>query len=318
MATHNYFVIVGSGRSGSNRLLDMFDLSPRTLARNEADQVDGSPFSTLPRGNLPLPDSDQFVDDWQNAIDSSVLCQSVRDRIAEHPKVYIKEPLRKLIGRQFFRRNRVRSAIGSVFSIGGDEWRLPGWYLNKACVDQIVNVYKLNSCASWMRALFDANVPAKIIHNLREPHQFMASWYHRYFESQESDRVARENKVILTAAAQRDSFWADRCGDIASMSTIESQVMLWTYINESIHLAGRGKPNYRTVTYQQIDDASMQVSKDLYAFVGLEWTEDIGERVARMDNKLFKKRSELSSDAEREVDDALAKYLPQSALAQLF
>jgi hypothetical protein len=46
--THPYVVIAGSGRSGTNRLLDAFDLHPETVCRSEPEEMIGGDFRTLP------------------------------------------------------------------------------------------------------------------------------------------------------------------------------------------------------------------------------------------------------------------------------
>ncbi|MEQ9482329.1 hypothetical protein [Coleofasciculus sp. F4-SAH-05] len=60
----DYILIVGQGRSGTNWLLDLLDLSSETHCRNEGDQLATSPLAQLPSPKVRKPLGDRFGQQW--------------------------------------------------------------------------------------------------------------------------------------------------------------------------------------------------------------------------------------------------------------
>lgn len=310
-APRPHLVIAGSGRSGSNRVLDIYDLSPSTLARNEPNEIPGCALATLRPGMFPSQQGDSFLKEWADAVDASYLSQGARDRIAAQPKQFVRERLRKSIGQSVFRRNRLRNLIGLTYpTLRGNEWRLPRWYLDGDRLVDVLHVYKILQNPYWISALLESDYPVKVVHNVRRPEKYLASWYRRYLATQSEEEVNACNKEILSAVAEEDEYWRGRWDDLQSMDVIQTEMLIWLYTNETIYVHGKDKPNYMLVFYHEVDDDCALVSKALYDFAGLEWNADIASAANRMENKLFKKKAPLDP----KVADAIARVVDSTSV----
>lgn len=314
-------LIVGSGRSGSNRMLDILDLHPQTHCRNEANVVQSGVLAKLGSGLTPDDVSKDFPNDWKIATNKIRLKLSYRDRIANQPKAFLKEWARISFGAQLFRRNKLRNFVGLLYpSISGEEWLLPSWYLNNIEDNYPLHVYKILGQPYWLKALLASELDLKIIHNLRNPHHYMASWYNRYLKgyNHKPEAVRQLNTEILTKVKRQDDYWAKRIPNPRKMNLFESELMLWVYSNETILNSGKGNNNYTYVTYEEIDNSAVETAERICEFLGLELDSEFSGKVHNMKNTLFKKTKRLKHGELAEIDLAIRKFLPNSPLAKLW
>jgi len=306
-----HLVIAGNGRSGSNRVLDIYDLSPVTLARNEPNEIVDSTFGALRPGMFPSQAGDSFLKHWAQAVKVSELKQGNRDRVAARPKDFVRDGLRKSVGQSILRRNRLRNAIGLAYpTIRGNEWRLPRWYLKGDRPGDVLHVYKILQNPYWIKALLESDYPVRVVHNIRRPEKYLASWYRRYLATESEEGVNACNKEILSAVAEQDEYWRDRWGDLQCMDVIQTEMLIWLYTNETIYVHGRDKPNYKVVFYQEVEDDCVRVSRALYEFAGLQWDTEIGAAANLMENKLFTKKAPL----DQKVAETISRVVDSTSL----
>jgi len=279
----DYVLIVGQGRSGTNWLLDLLDLSPYTHCRNEPNELDASPLFQLPSPFVQHPLGDSFPQEWEQAVESTSLRMGDRDRIAIHPKSHIYEPVRRLGGALVLGKRRVRRLLSAVFpSLGQSEWSIPWWFANPNALKQATTILKLNSTPAWAEWVL-LNRPAVIvIHIVRHPGGFLNSWEKRCVAGLGLDpvNVKKDNDERLRKIAQSDPQWAEILEDIDAMSIEESELWYWRYVNETIYLAGHERPNYIQLIYEDLVANPLQVMKRIYEKCNLPWTTEIEQEIS--------------------------------------
>src|SRR5690606_11342365 len=81
-------MIVGHGRSGTNWLLDVLDASPLTHARNEPNEIDGAPLTSLESPWVKRDHQPDLERRWDDAARWAAHRVGNRDHYAHVPKVY--------------------------------------------------------------------------------------------------------------------------------------------------------------------------------------------------------------------------------------
>jgi len=201
--------------------------------------------------------------------------------------------------------------------IRGQEWSLPAWYLESDFVDEVLYVHKILENPYWMKALLDSLHPAKIVHNLRRPKEYLASWYRRYVPRRGEEYVNAVNKRILSSVSERENYWRGRWNDLQSMNVLETEMLIWLHINETIYVHGRDKTNYMTVLYHEVESNCTSASRTLYDFAGLKWDHEIGTEAGFMENTLFRKMAPVDPAVAESISRAVDRFLPESALSEL-
>lgn len=290
-----------------------------TLCRSEVNKIPSAGLNKLGQGFTPSDVKPSFVDDWMEIINQSSYKKSIRDRVADRPKSYTREWARKSIGQHILRRNRLRNALGLIYPpIRGNEWSLPRWYLNSHQPDKVLEIYKILHHPYWMTTLLNSQVPVKIIHNIRKPYGYLASWYRRYLNSNSPEDVRDTNINILSRVREEDDHWSNRLENLEAMDILETEMLLWIHSNETIYLQGKDKENYLLTYYEDVDKDGKRFSKELYDFVGLDWTPEIGNEVVNMENKLFKKSARINDDIDNKINQVIDRYLPESCMSEFW
>ncbi len=106
-----YILIVGQGRSGTNWLLDLLDLSVMTHCRNEPNKLETSLFSQLPSPLVRQSVDDVFGQKWNQAIASAALKMSGRDRIGNTGKSHLYELVRQFGGAYVLSKKKLRLLV---------------------------------------------------------------------------------------------------------------------------------------------------------------------------------------------------------------
>jgi len=267
---------------------------------------------------FPSQQGESFLDEWAHAVAVSELKHGDRDRVAEQPKGFVRDSLRKPIGQRILRRSRLRKLLGRAYpTISGNEWSLPSWYLRGDGLDEVLHVYKVLQNPYWMRALLESDYPVRIVHNVRRPEEYLASWHRRYLAVNRGEDVNALNKKILTAVSEQDGHWRGRWSDLQSMDVIHTEMLIWLYTNETIYIHGKGKANYMTTLYHEVDEDCALASRALYDFAGLEWDAAVGAAATRMENKLFAKKGPLDPAVAEAISRAVESTLAQSVLLEV-
>lgn len=277
----NYAFVTGNGRSGTNWLLELLDLSPQTFCRSEPSGIETSPLKAL--------DDDRFVkradqsaldSKWDDAVEWTARHMGERDRAITMPKDFIYPLSRRLGLYRMVRGPRFRWALSCVLSsLRGGEWPLPSYIFNFARMQQALPILKLVSSPGWSDYVICNRPDSRMFHIVRHPGGYLHSWATRYRSKTDEEKIHRENRVRLETIAREQPQWGERFGDILAMSTEESELWFWCYAAETIDRAGEGKPGYYRIIYEELTSAPIPIVKRCYEMCGLEWSESVEQAV---------------------------------------
>ena len=150
MAHSNCTFILGQGRSGTNWLLDLLDLSPHTHCRNEPNELSGSPFAALPPPTLQEAYGPNFAPAWDEAIATAQMQMGARDRIAPPQKAHLRSLVSRFGGAYLLRGQRRRQIASRLIpGIAGEQWSVPAWFASRQRLQQARPVLKINQAPGW-------------------------------------------------------------------------------------------------------------------------------------------------------------------------
>lgn len=278
----DYAAIVGQGRSGTNWLLDLLDLSSQTHCRNEANELTASPLAKLPLPTVKSHFDKDFGEQWDRAIALSAVRLGRRDRIGAHSKIHLYEPVRQLGGATLLSKQKFRQLLSvTAPSLGESEWPVPRWLAARKDLEQAFLVLKLNQVPAWAEWLLLNRPNVSIVHIVRHPGGFLNSWQNRYLATQDPKAVREANYERLKQIVKGDSGWGDRFGNLEAMSVDEMELWYWCYATETIHQAGYRRNNYLEIVYENLVAAPLEIAKQLYEKCHLPWTNEIERKVAQ-------------------------------------
>jgi len=279
--THtNCALVIGQGRSGTNWLLDLLDLSFHTHCRNEPDELAGSPFSSLSSPTIQQPYSEAFAHSWEQAISTAAMQMGYRDRIAANPKEHLRSHVSRMGGAYLLQGQR-RRQIASVVSpsLAGEQWPAPPWMIEQQQLAQAYPVFKLNQAPGWAAWVLNHRSDNTVIQIMRHPGGFLNSWRNRYVTQQAVDQIRQANSDRLKKIAAASPEWDHRMGNIDAMSIDESELWYWCYANEVVYRAGRGQSNYQLIIYEDLVQNPVDTMKQVYGSCGLPWTHCIETKI---------------------------------------
>lgn len=296
-----YVVILGQGRSGTNWLLDLLDLSPMTYCRNEANELENSPLSRLPSGLICESLGENFGKQWDQAIEKSALQMGVRDRIGLHPKSYLSD-IQRSIGRILLNHQKIRHFVSIAFpDLEKSSWQIPPFYATLSKLEEALPIFKLNQVPGWGQWLLANRPKTLVIHIVRHPGGFLNSWKNRYVSVRNPEDIRKANQKRLEKIAEVDAKWKERFGDISAMTVEESELWYWYYANEEIYSSGKGKNNYLNIIYENLVDDPLNAMQTVYKKCHLPCTQEIEETVKKnstQSQKIAKKWQDSLSERE--------------------
>lgn len=184
----------------------------------------------------------------------------------------------RFLYRLFFLR-RYRRVLGVAFPrLWRSEWRLPSFLCDQQLLADATTVLKLNQVPGWVSWLLSARPQARVLHIVRHPGGMINSWKRRYLQLREEDLVHQQSTERLEQIALAFPSWGEAFGDIKTMSTLELELCYWRYETETIHSAGANRANYFLVRFEDLAKRPVELSREVYSFCGLPWTEQI-ERI---------------------------------------
>jgi hypothetical protein len=284
MDAKRYVVIAGSGRSGTNFLLQIFDQNRQTHCRNEPEDCAGSAMSKLLRGLVASPELDSELErQWDAAVAQAAQSFGLRD----HPIPVDKDQFSRLAKRiglaRLARSKRARRILNRARpSPLPEEWPIPSWIMDSRINGQSLPVLKILGRPGWITWMLRNRPEAHVVHIVRHAGGYLNSIATRVWSIAEPDRVAHSNRQRLVKIAAQDPTWGALFGDVSSISPVDAELWYWRYLNETIHRAGEGKPQYRLVVYEELVDDPVKVSRAIFRWCGLEWDAAIERRVQSM------------------------------------
>lgn len=288
-----YVVIAGSGRSGSNRLLDAFELHPQTVCRSEPEEMLGGDFERLPGAhsrNQPL--GDDFESRWAQAVGRARRRQSDRDRIdALGKSFYAGRPLAGPVQRLLARRRLRQNILGAILpGLRGQEWARPMFCVDAAALDSSLLVLKTRP-PQWLLRTHAGDPDQIVIHQIRDPRAFLNSWYNRWVSDSGGgdETVYRATMTVLPHMLAHFGESADRFAQYSEENLIESEVWLWRYLNEVLYTSLKDSPRYRLVNYDAFGRDPAGSMRDLLTLCGRGAPDSLLAGIGRMENTLFAK-----------------------------
>jgi len=317
MARVDYVVVTGHGRSGSNRVLDLFDCHEGTLCRNEPNEVPGGAMSRLPDGFF-LGDLDAgFLPAWRHAVAVTGRSFSERDRIGACPKAWAGWAARAVVGRGVLARRRVRRAAGWLVPA----WRESEWPASRlygAGADRALPVLKVLLCQGWIDAVFAAEPGLRVVHNVRDPAAFLRSWYRRYVPRRGERRVFEDNVATIDRILTHFGAAPGRFEAFSTEALVESELWRWRYVNEPLYGRLEGHERYALVRYREASADPVALARRLFAFAGLGLAPRHEARIAGLENTLFGRQPDAPTLDDAVLDAVAERVLADSPLRELF
>jgi hypothetical protein len=265
-------LISGYGKSGSKRLLRLFDLSPETHCRNEPYNYMDSPFHALRQAPgswvVCRGDNEAIASRWREAVKWTASHIGDRDQFPPPHKFYA-TPVARLAWRVIGSR-RCRKALWFVApGWRREEWIPPAWLYDANRMRAAVTVLKLNLAPQLTTWALLNDPTTRVVHLLRHPGAVLHSWRKRLLTVSDREKVTRDNRDRLRFVAEQEPHWRHRFGSIEQMSAEEAELWYWCYLNEAIHEIGVNHPSYTVVFDEHIaHDAPAAVSAAMQ-FCGL-------------------------------------------------
>jgi hypothetical protein len=279
-------LIHGYGKSGTKRLLRIFDFSPITHCRSEPYGLAGSPFQRLftpLRRWIALPDDERLIEEkWDNAVQWCALRMGERDRWppvakSHHHRLAWHGGLFRLLASR-----KVRGIAGFIMpSLRRSEWLMPSWMSNQATLSRAILVLKINSSPGFATWVLNHRPRHKVIHLVRHPGAVLHSWSVRLLAQMDYDGVRRDNLERLRVISQLRPSWAKRFGDVESMSAEEAEMWFWLFCTETTHQAGLGLDQYALVLDEHVVQNAIAVSQRLFQVCHLPWSRSVETRLLK-------------------------------------
>jgi len=274
---HDYALIVGQGRSGTNWLLELLDRSPETFCRSEPYGAVESPFNQLSMHRwIVRADQSELEEHWDETIRWTRTHMGLRDRVVHVRKDHLHEASRRLGLYRCVRGPRLRAALSRVMpGLRGGEWEMPWWLGSNERLARALAVVKLVAPPGWASFVLRQRPEIPVLHIVRHPGGFLNSWSNRYLSSRDPDAVLAANLARLRDVVAEEPAWAGRFGDIAAMSAEESELWYWHYANDVVFRAGNSQSAYFRIVYEELVQDPVRVMRSVYEHCDLEWTNSI-------------------------------------------
>ena len=277
-------LIVGHGRSGTNWLLRLLDLSSDTHCRNEPNEIIGGSFAHLPCPWVAREKQPELEASWDEAVQPASLCMGERDPPLAVRKRHTHALSYWLGLHRIICRARVRRAAGLLTpSLRSWEWQLPRWLGSRRALKNAVPVLKLVQVPGWAAWVLANRPRTRVLHIVRHPGGFLNSWSKRYLARRDRAEVAQVNRHRLRMVVEADPSWAPRFGDIDRMPVEESELWYWLYACKTIDEAGARSPMYELIIYEELAADPVGVARRLFDVCGLSWLTRT-ENAIRMDS----------------------------------
>ncbi len=285
MSRPDYVLIVGQGRSGTNWLLELLDLSRETFCRNEPYGASSSPLNreAVARHRfIERPDQRLLEECWDEAANWTRLHMGIRDPRTTIRKDYLHEAARQLGLYRLVYGPRLRRVLSAVVpSLRGEEWKIPSWLGGREQLERSIAILKLVAPPGWATFVLRRRPGVPVLHIVRHPGGFLKSWSSRYAANEDPAKHLRENHRRLHEIASVAPDWKKQFGRIEDMSLDESELWYWYYANEIVFRAGSESTDYHHVIYEDLVQNPVAVMKPLYEVCGLQWNSAIEESVAQ-------------------------------------
>ena len=292
MSPNPPILIHALGRSGSNILLDCFDLTPSTHCRNEPHT-----FPSFP-AEIHLSQDGVISEEYMPQHWDELVCWmgshfSSKDR--HHPQSPPKSYYRSLgqqlkLPQTILGRRRTRKALSILLSELQEkgEYTLPAWLMQPNWQDRAIHVLKVGeSLEQHLPWILENRPGTKVIFLVRHPLGFSQSLHKRYYQQRTVDLVHHEQNCERL----RLRIWqAQQLGiklpsevtavDVNSLGRFEVVLWSWFVFHEIGYHLYSGQPDVEIVTYEKILAEPIPQLKKIYAHCNLPWDEHVEQAVS--------------------------------------
>lgn len=282
-------IIAGNGRSGSNRLLDFLDKSTLTICRNEPNKIVGGEFFDIGHEYLAQGFKHDQLDQLLLALHRATIRRSSRDRLDFKNKTYINRSGKVLL--PLMEKQKIRQLLMGLSIIQDqNEWTLHHSFMKPEIFPQSLLVLKLIACPVWAKALIKKSPHIRILHNIRNPIEYLNSWYNRFILNGVGYKSFKQNFSDMPKIFEYFGKPIPTGLDSVTVENlVEVELWRWRYVNEFIYNHAGCSDRYLMVTYADIEHDPKVVLKKVYDFANLTLDDKMLESVHSMKNKLFSK-----------------------------
>lgn len=297
-ARDRYVVIIGRGRSGTNLALDVLDTHPRTLCRNEANRIPGAALNALPLDFEDTRAAEWSLSAWHAALGESALCHGARDRSRRDYKSYYRGPAGRFLCEYALPRQKLRRALRNIGLLRAiNEWRVDWAFARDPAHLPALPVFKILTQPHWILRTHARDPGQHVIHMVRDPAGFIASWLNRYVAPRGGEKVFADNLATLDLIldALGGDFASGRAFSEAAL--IESELWRWRYMNDTVFSTLSGSERYRLWPYDTVLAQPAAKGTEAMTWLGLDIDGGTRTRMSQMENTLFAKPHARKIDA---------------------
>ncbi len=290
MSDSRYAIIVGMGRSGTNWLLELLNLSSKTYCRNEPYASAESPLRKLEHDRfVEHQDTGSLEAHWDSAIEETLMSMGHRDPAITVDKDYFKPLSRKAGFYRLARSIKFRNAVTpAIKSLRGQEWAAPGWVFDRGKLQRSKGVVKFTRSTGWVAFVLKNRKDVPVFHIARHPGGFLNSWKNRYLSTTTSDDAMAGKLDHLHDLVTTNSHWRDIIGDLEQLDIESAHLWYWLYMNRTVFEAGQQNPNYHYINYEDLARYPVDTMRPLFDAYGLEWNSAIENNIGQLgDNSTF-------------------------------
>ena len=282
-----YAVISGLGRSGTNWLLELFNLSPETYCRNEPYASNGAALAELEYYRfVNRPMIAELEKSWDQAISSTLGHMGYRDPVIDVQKNYMHRTAYDLGLYRMVRGRKYRKLLSLCDrNLWGEQWPVPGYLCDMGEQRKAFGVVKLTRSPGWTNFILKHRPRVPVFHIVRHPGGYLNSWANRYLSTTTPESSARLKRLTLIDICTTEPEWHELMGDVDVMGIEELHLWFWVYMNKTIYENGRDQSNYHYIVYEDLVTAQYEIIRPLFEKYGLEWSAKIESKIGQIGEK---------------------------------
>ncbi len=274
-----HVMIVGTGRSGSNRLLDILDVHETTNCRNEIHRFD-TPVGKLSR--VEKADADQITPDvWNDAVAQAELRQSIDDR-----KTLVGKSFTNSLAPVAYRlvhHTKLRHLLWSR----QEEWDIPGFALAKDA--KALPVFKVLGRHDSLVAIHKHLPEQSILHVIRDPRAYLKSWWNRLVLQQDGAEGIYPKVKEIISDTLREHDQPPMADDFDLAELLRGELWILRERHAYLNTAFRESNRYDIFPYEDTSANPVADGERAFALAGLTMTDTHRDRIAQQKNTLFAK-----------------------------
>ena len=276
-----YAIIIGQGRSGTNWLNELLDLSDSTYCRNEPHELIDSPVSILSKyRELISTDSEYMETHWDDLMEKIGSRMGEIDFVIKVKKNYFRQYVQSFGFYRMFHGPKARYYLRSIFSsLKGDEWPIPSFILNLKKWNNCLKVFKFVQAPGWAGFLLKNRPDIPVLHIVRHPGGFLNSWSQRYLSLKDKQKTLDDCRERIKRLVAHSESWKKRIGDVDRLDLDTLELWYWCYANRELFELGQKKPNYILISYEELATEPVKVMKKIYSSLGLDFTPEIESKI---------------------------------------